>query len=93
MPRKWAVIENEALMKEILEKNKWNFDYVYFVRYLVAQRKILNFVLSITRKPDRVLIECPYNMMDMCGLSSGAGIKVVELQHGVVNPIALCLRL
>lgn len=85
MPRKWAVIENEALMKEILEKNKWNFDYAYFVRYLVAQRKILNFVLSITRKPDRVLIECPYNMMGYVWAFKRRGIKVVELQHGVVN--------
>lgn len=85
MPRNWVKIENESLMKEILRDNEWSFDYTYFVRYLLSQKKILNLLLTILRKPDRVLIECPYNLMGYVWAFKEHGIPVVELQHGVVN--------
>lgn len=85
MPRSWVKIENESLLKNILRENNWNFDYTYFVRYLLAQRKVLNFILKMLRKPDRVLIECPYNVMGYVWAFKEHGIDVVELQHGVVN--------
>lgn len=78
-------IENEALIKQILSDYSINFDYLKYIKHLVALRKSMNFMLAIACKPKVVFFECPYDFMGYQWAFHQHGIKVIEFQHGVLN--------
>lgn len=79
-------IENEQLLISILKDlNASHFNYRYFIRFLWSQKKITDLLLSIFKKPEQVLIECPYNIMGYVWSFHTHNIKVIELQHGVIG--------
>lgn len=78
-------ILNHELMEQILKDYNISFDYMHYVRHLDAQRRAMNTVLYLSRKPKLVLFECPYDSMGYQWAFHQHGIKVIELQHGVLN--------
>lgn len=78
-------IENENILIHILNSYNLNFNYKYYTRYLWAQKLATDFILKLTAKPKVVFIECPYPIMGYQWSLKKHGIKVIELQHGVLN--------
>ena len=82
---KKSAIESHQLMEKILEDYNIKFDYLHYVRHLDAQRRAMNLTLAIFRKPKTILFECPYDSMGYLWAFHQHGLKVIELQHGVLN--------
>lgn len=82
---KKLTIDNENILLKILKDYSLSFDYNYFVRYLWSQKIATNLLLSFSHKPERVLIECPYNILGYVWSLHCHNIKVIELQHGVIG--------
>ena len=78
-------IDNEHILLKILKDHSLTFNYKYFVRYLLSQKIATDFLLCCTPKPERVLIECPYNILGYVWSLHCHNIKVIELQHGVIG--------
>lgn len=78
-------VENEELLKKILHDKNLGFDYKHYLRLLNAQRVAMRLMLGITRKPKMVMMESPYDTMGYMWAFHHAGVKVIELQHGVLN--------
>lgn len=78
-------INNENLLSEIVREYAPEFDYKYFVRYLWSQKLAMTGLLALSRSPKVSVMECPYNMMGYIWALKKKGIKVIELQHGVIN--------
>lgn len=78
-------IENEHILIKILKDHSITFDYKYFVRYLWSQKIATDLLLSLAPKPERVLIECPYNILGYVWSLHSHNVKVIELQHGVIG--------
>lgn len=78
-------VENYELMELILKNYNIQFDYMNYVKHLDAQRRTMNLFLAISRKPNIVLFECPYDSMGYQWAFHQHGIEVIELQHGVLN--------
>lgn len=78
-------IENEDIIIQLLKDKGISFDYKHYLRLLNAQRLAMKLMLNITRKPKCVVMECPYSSMGYMWAFHQAGIKVIELQHGVLN--------
>lgn len=78
-------VENEELVKKILSDKKLVFDYKHYLRLLNAQRMAMRLMLGITWKPKMVMMESPYDSMGYMWAFHQAGVKVIELQHGVLN--------
>lgn len=78
-------IENEDIISNILKEQKIKFDYKYFIRFLFSQKLITDIFLKISKKPEKVLIECPYNIMGYVWSFHNHGVEVIELQHGVLG--------
>ncbi|WP_448789130.1 hypothetical protein [Bacteroides graminisolvens] len=78
-------VQGCELMDKILEEYNLKFDYMHYICHLDAQRRSMNFILAISKKPNVVLFECPYDSMGYQWAFYQHGIKVVELQHGVLN--------
>ncbi len=78
-------IQNHELMEQVLHDYNLNFDYLHYVRHLDAQRRAMNLFLALSHRPKVVLFECPYDSMGYLWAFHKKGIKVIELQHGVLN--------
>lgn len=78
-------IDNEDILKKILNQNNIEFDYKYFIRYLWSQKIITDLILRLSSQPSVVFMECPYPIMGYIWSFKNHGIKVIELQHGVLN--------
>lgn len=78
-------IENEEVIKQILKDYYIDFDYEYYIRVLLAQKRIAKLFLSLTKKPKIVFIEAPYVYMGFVWVFHEKGIPVIEIQHGVLN--------
>lgn len=78
-------IEHEEILIKILSTNNIHFDYKYYVRFLWAQKLTIDLILSMTVKPKFVFIECPYPIMGYIWSLKKNGVKIFELQHGVLN--------
>lgn len=79
-------IKNHDIIDQILADYKLEFDYMNYVRILDAQRRTMNLVLAFSRRPKIIIFECPYDSMGYLWSFHEHNIKVVELQHGVLNP-------
>lgn len=78
-------IENQDVINQVLLDYNIDFDYKYYIRVLLAQRRVARLFLGITKKPKLVFIEAPYVYMGFVWAFHEKGIPVVELQHGVLN--------
>ena len=78
-------ISNEEYIKQLLSDINIKFNYYESIRLLIAQKVVFDFLLRITRKPKEVIIECPYVLMGYVWSLHKHGIKVIEMQHGVLN--------
>lgn len=78
-------IENEHILLKIIKDYSLSFDYNYFVRYLWSQKIATDLLLRCFPMPERVLIECPYNILGYVWSFHCRNIKVIELQHGVIG--------
>ena len=78
-------IENYELIEQVLRNYNLDFDYLHYVRHLDAQRRAMNLFLALAHRPKVVLFECPYDSMGYLWAFHNNGIKVIELQHGVLN--------
>ena len=78
-------IDNEQILLKILNEYSLTFDYKYFVRYLWSQKIATDLLLRLSPKPEKVLIECPYNILGYVWSFHQHNIKVIELQHGVIG--------
>lgn len=78
-------ISNEEILKEIVSKYAPDFNYKYFVRYLWSQKIAMKGLLALTHTPKVSIIECPYNMMGYIWALKVKGVKIIELQHGVIG--------
>lgn len=84
-PLRLIKITNEICLKEILNNEKIQFDYKNSIRVLIAQKKVFDFLLKIVPNPKKIIIECPYTIMGYVWSLHSHGIKVIEMQHGVLN--------
>lgn len=84
-PVKRIKITNEVCLKKILSDYNIRFNYVEAIRLLIAQKKVFDGLLKITHKPEKVVIECTYTVMGYVWSLHTHGIKVIEMQHGVLN--------
>lgn len=78
-------LENERLLRDVLEQYGIRFDYVSAIKILASQKKVFDVVLALLPKPKKVMIECPYSIMGYVWSLHNHNIPVIELQHGVLN--------
>lgn len=78
-------IVNHEVIDQILADYKLDFDYMNYVKMLDAQRRSMNLILTFSKKPKAILFECPYGTMGYLWAFHDHNIKVIELQHGVIN--------
>lgn len=78
-------IENEDIIVQILKEKGISFDYKHYLRLLNAQRLAMKLMLSISHKPKCVFMESPYDSMGYMWAFHQAGVRVIEMQHGVLN--------
>ncbi|SDG62761.1 hypothetical protein SAMN04487901_106111 [Prevotella communis] len=78
-------VENEELLKQILREKNLDYNYKHYLRLLNAQRVAMRLMLGIIYKPKVVLMESPYDSMGYMWAFHQTGVKVIELQHGVLN--------
>lgn len=78
-------VQNEVLLNQIIAECGVSFNVQSVLRQLVSQRVVMSRVLSLSQKPNKVFIECPYPVMGYVWALHNKGIEVVEMQHGVLN--------
>ncbi len=78
-------ITNEKVIKQLLNENALKFNYKHYLRLLNSQRKAMRWMLRIAGKPKMVFMESPYDSMGYMWAFHQAGVKVIEMQHGVLN--------
>lgn len=78
-------IENGDLLEEIISEYKIKFDYNYYIKFFLAQRKTVDFLLRIAPNPKVVFMVNAYNQMGYVWSFHNHNIPVVEMQHGVIN--------
>ena len=78
-------LENEKLLRDVLAGYGLKFDYVSSIRVLISQKRVFDAVLALLPKPKKVIIECPYTIMGYLWSLHNHDIRVIELQHGVLN--------
>lgn len=78
-------IENEDIIRNIIQDYHIDFNYRKRVKMLYAQRKASDFFFAISFKPRLIIMECSYTQMGRVWSAHKRGIPVIELQHGVIN--------
>lgn len=78
-------LSNAEIIERIIADNRIKFEYKKFVKLLVSQKNAMDCMLFISHKPEVIFIECPYTSMGYVWAFHNNGIKVIEMQHGVLN--------
>ena len=78
-------LEHEYLLKQICKDYNYDFDYLGCVRRLYAEKKTFDILLTLLPKPEKVVLVCSYGQFGNIWSIKNHGIKVIELQHGVLN--------
>ena len=86
------IINNEQLLQDILNKHNIKLDYKSLIKKHLAQHKIMSFLIRIY-KPKAVFFVCSYTHMAFIKALKDRGIKVIEIQHGVINKNHLAYNL
>ena len=84
-PSRRIKITGEDCIKEVLLNYKIQFNYKESIILLIAQKRVFDLLLKVTHKPQKVVMECPYTIMGYVWSLHTHGIKVIEMQHGVLN--------
>ena len=77
-------INNEQLLRDILSKHNVKLDYKSLIKKHLAQYKLMSLLIRIY-KPKAVFFVCSYTNMAFIKALKDKGIKVIEIQHGVIN--------
>lgn len=77
-------IKNEELLKEILKRYNLSFNYREILIRNLAQYKLMNFMIK-RHRPKAAFFVCYYTQMGYIKALNENGVKVVEIQHGVIN--------
>lgn len=77
--------EGSEILDQIQKEYNYQFDYQRRLRRLYAQKIVTDFFLKILPSPQLVFIECPYSVSGYVWSFKNHGIKVIEMQHGVIN--------
>lgn len=78
-------VQNEGVLQCVLKENNLDFDYRHYLHLLNAQRLSMKILMKIAGKPKIVFMESPYDSMGYMWAFHEAGVKVIEMQHGVLN--------
>lgn len=78
-------IECEDVLKQICEDYNYEFDYRSYIRRLYAEKKTTDMLLAVLPKPEKEVLICSYGQFGNVWSLKNHGIKVIELQHGVLN--------
>ena len=78
-------LDGEEILKEIMTKLHVKVDYKKRLRWLISQKLITDFFLTIGHKPKLMMMVCYYTQMGQIWSAHNHKIPVVELQHGVLN--------
>ncbi len=85
LPQKGIIIEHEEILSSIKRECAISFDYKAMLKHLYAQKLAMKFFLGICHTPEIVIMECPYVSMGYVWAIKEKGIRIIELQHGVIN--------
>ena len=77
-------IQNEGILKEILDKYEVDIDFKFISKKMVAQYKIMQLILKFNR-PKYVFFGTSYINYGYIKAFRENGVKVFEIQHGVIN--------
>ena len=75
----------EPVLKQINSAYHLCFDYKSTFYRFWAQYRAMSFLLKITKKPKVAVLICPSTKMGFVLAFKQKNIKVVEIQHGVIN--------
>lgn len=78
-------IENEEIIACIINDYNIKFEYKNVIYRFLSQYMMMKLLLKIIKKPKVVFIEVPYTSMGYILAFKRSGIKVIEMQHGVLN--------
>lgn len=78
-------VENEAMMHELLKEVSGGVNHKQILRKYLAQYKMMKFWLRLLHRPKVVFVAVSYTNFGYIRAFREAGIKVVEVQHGVIS--------
>ena len=78
-------LEGEEVLTQICEDYNYQFNYLDYVRRLYSEKKTTDILLALLPKPDKELLICSYGQFGSIWSLKNHGVKVIELQHGVLN--------
>lgn len=77
-------IENIEVINELLEKEQLEFSVISASKKMIAQYQVMKTILRF-KKPKVVFLTVSYSSYGYIKAFKERGIKVVEIQHGVIN--------
>lgn len=78
-------LENEEVLKQICKDYNYDFDYLSYIRRLYSEKKTTDILLTLLPNPEKEVLVCSYGQFGNVWSLKNHGIKVIELQHGVLN--------
>lgn len=80
-------LEHEEVLQQICKDYNYDFDYMNYVRRLYSEKKTADIILALLPTPKKELIICSYGQFGGVWSLKNHGVKVIELQHGVLNAL------
>ncbi|GAB1446648.1 hypothetical protein MASR2M41_24430 [Flammeovirgaceae bacterium] len=77
-------IENEHIIKQLLDEMGVDFDYLKVIKRNTAQYKVGKLIWRLY-KPKGVIIQCAYTNTGFVKAFKDNGVKVIEVQHGLIS--------
>lgn len=78
-------LEGKEELTELLKTVEGGVDHNWLIRKYLAQYKVMTILLKLKSKPKLVLMSVGYTNFGYIRAFKEAGIKVVEMQHGVIT--------
>lgn len=78
-------VENEDIIIKIMQDYSPSFNYEYYLRYFASLYSVTSMMLRITHVPKKIFVICPYTIMGSILAFKKKGIRIIEMQHGVIN--------
>lgn len=78
-------LEKEEILQKIFKETNAEMDYNWVIRKYLAQYRMMKFWLKILPNPKVVCLSVSYTSFGYIRAFKEAGIKVVEMQHGVMT--------
>ncbi len=77
-------IKNAQVLESILNQYEVDIDYLTIMKRVIAQYRLMKILLKF-HKPKAVFFVCYYTNMGFIKALREKGIKVIEIQHGLIN--------